>query len=930
MESSTFNNKKQVCSLDFLILCLLLNFSLTVTPDSVEEARALLRWKTSFPQNQNLSLLSSWNLHPVSATNVSSHSKTKISSCSWFGIDCNHAGRVIGITLRSIGLKGTLHEFSFSSFPHLEHLDLFSNQFFGIIPPHIGNLTKVKSIDLSYNEFSGKIPQEITLLTLLEVVYINANRLHGTIPQVGNLKSLANQFSLGNLSRLELLCLYSNNLSGSIPTEIWNLKSLVIIDLSDDQFSGNIPPSVANLSNLKYLQLGINKLSGVIPQEIGKLNVDGLHLHNNHFTGYLPPNICQNGSLKQFTINDNKFIGRIPRNLRNCRSLIRAHLQRNRLTGNISKDLGIYPNLTFLDLSNNNFYGEISSNWEKCQKLTILNISRNNITGNLPPEIGNFSLHELDLSLNHIVGNIPAQLGKLTYLNKLLLNKNQLSGSIPQEFGSLTELEYLDLSANKLSNSIPESLGYLMKLYYLNLSNNQFRKEVPNEIEKLVHLSELDLNNNFFEGKIPYQICNLQSLESLNLSHNNLSGSIPSCFERMRGLSCIDISYNELQGPIPNSTTFRDAPLEALQGNKGLCGDAKGLSSCKAFSSTKQPLRRILLVIVLPAAFFASIVVIAMFIFFQQKKSKLQKQPSNRVSASGLLSVLTFEGKVLYEAILSATNNFDIEYCIGEGGQGRVYKADLLSGDIIAVKKFHSPLPIEFAKKQDFLNEIKALTELQHRNIVKFYGFCSHIRHSFLVYEYLERGSLAAVLSNEAAAKDFGWTTRMNVIKGVACALSYMHHDCYSPIIHRDISSKNVLLDLEYEAHVSDFGVAKFLEPDSSNWTELVGTYGYVAPELAYTMKITEKCDVYSFGVLALEVIKGNHPKDFLSTFQSSPSGMNIALYKMLDRRLPPPSIDVESKLMAILEIAFSCLNECPEARPTMQKVCQLLQCNHV
>ncbi|KAJ4721517.1 putative Receptor protein kinase [Melia azedarach] len=167
---------------------------------------------------------------------------------------------------------------------------------------------------------------------------------------------------------------------------------------------------------------------------------------------------------------------------------------------------------------------------------------------------------------------------------------------------------------------------------------------------------------------------------------------------------------------------------------------------------------------------------------------------------------------------------------------------------------------------------------------------------------------------------------RMNVIKSVADALSYMHHDCFPSIVHRDISSKNVLLDLEYEARVSDFGIAKFLQPDSSNCTELAGTCGYIAPELVYIMKVSEKCDVYSFGVLALEVIKGKHPTDFLSTFSTLSSNINIALNEMLDPRLPTPSINVQDKLISIMEVAFSCLHESPECRPTMQKVCQLLQ----
>ncbi|KAJ0035700.1 hypothetical protein Pint_26369 [Pistacia integerrima] len=167
----------------------------------------------------------------------------------------------------------------------------------------------------------------------------------------------------------------------------------------------------------------------------------------------------------------------------------------------------------------------------------------------------------------------------------------------------------------------------------------------------------------------------------------------------------------------------------------------------------------------------------------------------------------------------------------------------------------------------------------------------------------------------------------MNIIKGVANALSYMHHDCSPPIVHRDISSKNVLLDLEYEAHVSDFGTAKFLKQDSSNWSELAGTYGYVAPELAYTMTITKKCDVYSFGVLMLEIIRGNHLGDFLSLFLSLSSNVNLVLTDMLDPRLATPSHDVQDKLISMMEVAFSCLEANPESRPTMQIVCQRL-CN--
>ncbi|KAF2299685.1 hypothetical protein GH714_002438 [Hevea brasiliensis] len=195
-----------------------------------------------------------------------------------------------------------------------------------------------------------------------------------------------------------------------------------------------------------------------------------------------------------------------------------------------------------------------------------------------------------------------------------------------------------------------------------------------------------------------------------------------------------------------------------------------------------------------------------------------------------LLSISIFDGKTMLREIIEATKNFDSLYCIGEGRFGRVYKAELLSGDTVAVKKFHSLPHDEMADQKEFLNEIRVLTEVKHRNVVKLYGFCSHVRHTFLVYEYLPRGSLATILCNDEAAKEFGWDKRLTVIKGAAYALYHMHHECKPPIVHRDISSKNVLLDSEYEAHVSDFGTAKLLNLDSSNRTMLAGTYGYVAP----------------------------------------------------------------------------------------------------
>ncbi|XP_061993692.1 MDIS1-interacting receptor like kinase 2-like [Rosa rugosa] len=390
-----------------------------------------------------------------------------------------------------------------------------------------------------------------------------------------------------------------------------------------------------------------------------------------------------------------------------------------------------------------------------------------------------------------------------------------------------------------------------MNMHYLNLSNNKLSPGTPTKLGQLKLLSVLDLSHNSLSQEIPTEFCDLESLLTLNLSHNNLFGVVPQTFADLRGLEFVDISYNRLVGPIPENKAFQEAPIKALQGNQGLWQCYRRKKNC-------------------------------------QKTDEEDMHPKE----FELRSMSIFEGKLLYEEIVRATEDFDDAYCIGKGGTGSVYKAKLPSDDLVAVKKLHSThCDGERSFEKEVLNEVMALTGIRHRNIVKLYGFCSHSRHSFLVYEYLERGSLFSILCNEEAAKELDWSKRVNIIKGVARGLSYMHSDVSPPIVHRDITSKNILLDAEYEACISDFGTAKLLELGASNWTAVVGTFGYVAPELAYTLKVTEKCDVYSFGVLALEVMNGKYPSDLIRSLLSQAEIREGNLPEdVWDDRLKPPT----------------------------------------
>ncbi|CAA2983567.1 MDIS1-interacting receptor like kinase 2-like [Olea europaea subsp. europaea] len=275
-----------------------------------------------------------------------------------------------------------------------------------------------------------------------------------------------------------------------------------------------------------------------------------------------------------------------------------------------------------------------------------------------------------------------------------------------------------------------------------------------------------------------------------------------------------------------------------------------------------------------------------------------------------LLTVLN--GKLTYKDILEATNEFDAAFCIGEGGCGRVYKAQLSSKKTIEGKRLHSSSKMvtvvvkrlhstsKMANFNAFLSEIRALIEIRHRNIVKLYGFCSNDRNSLLVYEYLDGGSLVKTLSIDEEAKKLDWPKRIHIVKGVAHALSYMHHSCSSPLVHRDISSNNI-------------------------FCSLVSTYGYFAPaKLACTMKVIEKCDVYSFGVLALEVIKGKHPGEYIQYLTTSSHG-DLRLADLLDPCILYPTREEETILMSIVKLAIDCLHSNPQYRPTMHIVSDIL-----
>ncbi|CAK9162888.1 unnamed protein product [Ilex paraguariensis] len=808
---------------------------------------------------------------------------TTTNHCEWVGISCNKAGSVIQIHATDYILTAgaALEKLNLSSFPNLEVLDLSNCRLHGSLGSQIGTLTNLVSLNLSDNLITGLIPSSIGLLTNLTHLNLARNRLARFIP-----------LDLGNLSNLVNLDLSYNNLIGSIPSSIGLLTHLTHLVLERNRLAGFIPVTLGSLSNLVLLNLRSNHLTGPIPLSIGNLTkLNYLYLDSNQINGSIPSEIGNLVHLFGWEMANNDVIGPIPFSIANLTKLNYLNFASNHINGFLLPEIGNLMQLLHLEMSWNNLIGSIPSSIGNLTKLDSLCLDSNYINDSIPPSIAKLkNLKYLNLSVNLINNVIPTEIRELTNLIYLNLCHNRLFGPIPSSIGHLANLERFELFANQINGSIPPELGNLSTLDYLDLSQNFLSGPIPKELNRCHSLRYLGMSNNNLSGNIPAELVFLMSrLEHLSLSHNNLSGTVPNC----PCGSC----------PLDLSDTYLECTLTHPPHNK-----AKGNSH--------------LLAIFLAMSIFLAFLVSG-FIYFC--RSKITKTPceARAMKNGNMCSIWNYDGCIAYEDIIRATNDFDIANCIGTGGYGSVYKAQLPNGQVFALKKLHSLEAEEPAFDKSFRNEVQMLTNLRHKNIVKLYGFCLHSHCMFLVYEYMEKGSLFCALSYDDEAVDLNWTTRVNIVKGTAHALSYMHHDCASPIVHRDISSNNILLNSNLEAFVADFGTAKLLCPDSSNRTLTVGTYGYVAPELAYTMVVTEKCDVYSFGVVALETIMGRHPGELLSSLSSS-SAQNIMLNEVLDPRLSPPTDPLVARdVVLVSTLAFACLRSEPESRPTMQRVSQ-------
>jgi Leucine-rich repeat (LRR) protein len=410
----------------------------------------------------------------------------------------------------------------------------------------------VSEIDLGWNGYSnnltGSIPSELGNLSNLRALSLWGNSLTGSIPS-----------ELGNLSYLWHLNLGGNSLTGSIPSELGNLSNLWHLNLGGNSLTGSIPSELGNLSNLVYLYLYNNKLTGSIPSELGNLsNLQYLSLSSNSLTGSIPSELSNLSNLQTLSLSSNSLTGSIPSELGNLSKLERLYLYNNDLTGSIPSELGNLSNLKYLYLYRNLLTGSIPSELGNLSKLERLFLHSNSLTGSIPSELGNLSnLQFLLLYFNSLTGSIPSELDNLSNLTGLYLFNNKFTGSIPSELGNLSNLRALSLWGNSLTGSIPSELGNLSYLWHLNLGGNSLTGSIPSELGNLSNLNRLYLDSNQLCGEIPVELKNLSNIPSpddcdyyscLELDNNHLTATDS---ELIAWLDTYNPGWDETQTPCP-------------------------------------------------------------------------------------------------------------------------------------------------------------------------------------------------------------------------------------------------------------------------------------------------------------------------------------------------------------------------------------------
>ncbi|XP_010533231.1 PREDICTED: probable leucine-rich repeat receptor-like protein kinase At5g49770 [Tarenaya hassleriana] len=842
---------------------------------------------------------------------------------NWVGISCTN-GRVTSIALSNMDLEGTLPG-DISALSELQILDLSYNpSLAGTLSPGIGQLKKLKNLILVGCSFTGAIPDAI-----------------------------------GSLTQLVYLSLNSNQFSGRIPATLGQLSNLYWFDIADNQIEGSIPvsdgtsPGLDMLIHTKHFHFGQNRLSGEIPEKLFSSNMTLIHVlfDGNNLLGKIPDSLGLVQSLEVLRLDRNSLSGSVPSSLNSLTSLSELYLANNKLTGglpNLTSLISIYT----LDLSNNSFD-----------------------PSGIPPWISGLqSLSTLRMEYIQLQGPIPTSLFSPPHLQTVVLKRNQLNGSLDFGTGYSSQLEFVDLQSNGISayrqgpqNSIqviladnPVCLESGPKPAYCSAiqPNSSFSTLPDNCIPPqcgsgmvsspkcgcaypytgtiflrspsfsgfvnasiFVQLQQ-DITGFFQQRRFPVDSVSLSNPRE-NLTDHQLLIDLsifPSGQDRFNrtGISFVSFALSnqtykppKIYGPYvfrgEKYTHFSDGGIGSKSSNTAIViGAVVG---------------GIVLLLLLTLA--------GIYAFRQKKRAERATQQNdpfakwdtskNSIDAPRLMGSKAFT----FEELKKYTDNFSDANDIGGGGYGKVYRGILPSGQLIAIKRAQQG---SMQGGLEFKTEIELLSRVHHKNVVRLLGFCFNRGEQMLVYEYVPNGSLRDSLSGKSGIR-LDWTRRLKIALGAARGLAYLHELADPPIIHRDIKSNNILLDDTLTAKVADFGLSKLVgDPEKTHvTTQVKGTLGYLDPEYYMTQQLTEKSDVYGFGVVMLELLTGRPPIErgkYVVREVKTKMDKSRNLYDL--QEVLDSSIIVSTTLKGFerfVDVALRCVEESGEDRPSMGEV---------
>ncbi|KAL9423588.1 hypothetical protein AB3S75_035637 [Citrus x aurantiifolia] len=943
-----------VKALIFLLLCALSSVSGKVLP----EKTILLEFKNSVSDPSGI--LSSWQ------TNTSSH-------CSWFGVSCDSESRVIALNITGGDVSEgnskpffsclMTAQFPFYGFGMRRRTCLHGRgKLVGKLSPLVGGLSELRVLSLPFNGFSGEFPPEIWGLEKLEVLDVEGNFLSGRLP---------NEFV--GLRNLRVLNLAFNRIDGDIPFSLRNFESLEVLNLAGNQVKGVIPGFLGSFLKLRVLFLSYNELNGSIPTELGKY--------------------CR--YLEHLDLSGNSLVGRIPSSLGKCQQLRTLLLFSNMLNDVIPRELGWLRKLEVLDVSRNRLNGLIPTELGNCVELSVLVLSNlfdpllsgRNIRGELSVGQSNASNGEK----NSFIGSIPMEITTLSKLRIIWAPRLNLEGKLPSSWGACESLEMLNLAQNVLRGDLIGVFDRCKKLHFIDLSSNEISGELDVKLQ-VPCMALFDVSGNHMSGSIPrfdYNVCHQMPLQSSdllqaydpsftymqyfmskarlgtpllvsaarfmvihNFSGNNFTGPIcwlPVAPERLRRRT--DYAFlagaNKLTGSFPESL-FRTCNefhgMVANLSNNNIIGHIPldiGVM-CKSLRVLDASHNQISGIVPQSLENLTSLV------FLDLSGNKLQGEIPSSLHRLKYLRHLSLADNNLTGGIPSSigglrslevlelssnslSGDFNTSNCIGSGGFGTTYKAEISPGILVAVKK----LAVGRFQHgvQQFHAEIKTLGNVRHPNLVTLIGYRASGNEMFLIYNYLPGGNLENFIKARTS-RAVDWMILHKIALDVASALAYLHDQCAPRVLHRDVKPSNILLDDDFNAYLSDFGLSRLLGTSETHATTgVAGTFGYVAPEYALTCRVSDKADVYSYGVVLLELISDKKALD--PSFSSHGDGFNIISWASMLLRQGQVKDVFNAELWAsgphddledMLHLALRCTVETLSTRPTMKQVVQCLK----